>query len=133
MNLSFFYLSPLSSICKLTQNSPLGELIKLLYYIDCLIYKMLFIKEVRPNLNTQALFTRVWTNFCPDKNLHCSTLRLQGGTAQVFVYAKICPDLCKWGFRMRCADQLIFTIMNRFFHFLGEETYHYLHVQCTSR
>ena len=32
-NESFFYLSPLFSVCKLTQNSPLGELIKLLYCI----------------------------------------------------------------------------------------------------
>ena len=29
----FSYLSPLFSICKLTQNSPLGELITLLYCI----------------------------------------------------------------------------------------------------
>ena len=39
-----------------------------------------------PNLHTQALFTRVRTNICTDKNLHSSTLRLHGtgGTGRIF-------------------------------------------------
>ena len=41
MNLSFFYLSPLFSICKLTQSSPLGELIKSVIVLNIIIVRYL--------------------------------------------------------------------------------------------
>ena len=52
---------------------------------------------------TKALFTQVRTNFCMDKNLHCSTLHLQGTcrTGQIFELLSVQVwDVKKDGFKL---------------------------------
>ena len=57
--------------------------------------------------DSQAPFTRVQTNFCTDKNLHGSTLRLHGtsGTGRIFerlsVQVRDWLKTCKRGLRPR--------------------------------
>ena len=59
------------------------------YYNSFVFFKLkviLYAAKITQTTVTEAPFTRVRTNFCTDKNLHGSTLHLQGtgGTGRIF-------------------------------------------------